>query len=429
VSEAQAKVVRAEDRAASRRSRGPRFQNIGANRLVLALSIARLGDAVGNSILFIALPLYVAKLSSPWFPFPEPVRVGILLSLYGLTSALLQPVMGALSDRFGKRKPLILAGLLVMGVGTLGFIAAARFTDLLVLRTMQGVGVALTIPASMALMAAGSRRETRGGSMGIYTTARMTGFTVGPLIGGFLQSRFGFTSAFAAGGAFIFLAILLVQLWVHDVPGDRPAPKRRFVVFERKLISPGILGAALATILMAGSFSMMTTLEKQFNERLHETALGFSVAFSALMVSRLIFQLPLGRLSDRIGRKPLMVAGLILMAPATALLGWVSSTAGLTALRLLQGVGAAAIAAPAFALAGDLATRGGEGRQMSLITSGFGLGIATGPLLAGVLAVVSFELPFAVAGGLLVVGAWVVHRVVVETAGPHGMQPSGTSAG
>jgi MFS family permease len=397
------------------KSRGGLLESMGGNRLVLALSIARLGDAIGNSILFIALPLYVAKLSSPWFPFPEPVRVGILLALYGLVSATLQPVMGAASDRIGKRKPLILLGLLVMGLGTLGFIFAVRFTDLLLLRALQGVGVALTIPASMALMAAGSRRATRGGSMGIYSTMRMTGFAVGPLLGGFLQSRFGFDAAFIAGGAFIFLGFLLVQLWVADLPPEPAAQPRSFRLFDASLLSSGIAGATLATFLMAGSFSMMTTLEEQFNQRLHETALGFSVAFSALMLSRLVFQIPLGRLSDRIGRKPLIIAGLLLMAPSTAALGLVASTLQLTGVRLVQGLGAAAIAAPAFALAGDIATKGGEGRQMSLITSGFGLGIAVGPLVAGVLAVVSFELPFMAAGALLVVGAWVVKRFVRET--------------
>jgi hypothetical protein len=53
--------------------------NIGANRAVLALSMARLGDAVGNSILFIIIPLYVAELPAPWFPIPETVLVGLLI--------------------------------------------------------------------------------------------------------------------------------------------------------------------------------------------------------------------------------------------------------------------------------------------------------------------------------------------------------------
>ena len=104
----------------------------------------------------------------------------------------------------------------------------------------------------------------------------------------------------------------------------------------------------------------MVTLEKQFNTRLHQTAVGFSIAFSALMVTRLFFQFPLGRLSARIGRKPLIIAGLVAIAPATALMGVVNSTALLTGLRLFQGLASAAIAAPAFALAGDLSDAGGE---------------------------------------------------------------------
>jgi MFS family permease len=389
---------------------------LGVNRTVLALSVARLGDAIGNSILFIALPLYVAKLSSPLFPLPEPVRVGVLLSLYGIVSASLQTVMGAWSDRLGRRKPLIIAGLAVMAAGTVSFVFAHRFVDLVVLRTLQGVGVALTIPASMALMAQATHHSSRGGSMGVYTTMRMVGFAAGPLIGGYLLDHSGFPVTFLAGAGFVVLGLLLVALWVDETPAPpRSEGGRRFRVFDRKLASPGIVGAGIATFLMASAFSMMTTLEKQFNTRLHETAFAFSVAFSALMFSRLLLQAPLGWLSDRVGRKPLILGGLVLMAPTTALLGLVTTSRQLTLLRLLQGAAAAAIAAPAFAVAADLATRGNEGRQMSIVTSGFGLGIALGPLVAGVLDLHSLELPFLVGGVMSLAGAGVVLRWVPET--------------
>jgi MFS family permease len=84
----------------------------------------------------------------------------------------------------------------------------------------------------------------------------------------------------------------------------------------------------------------------------------------------------------------------------------------------LQGIASAGIAAPAFALAADLSKPGGEGRQMSITTMGFGLGIALGPLIAGVLAVLSFHLPFVIGGLMSLVGAWVVHRYVIETVHP-----------
>jgi MFS family permease len=390
--------------------------NIGANRTVLALSIARLGDAVGNSILFIVIPLYVAKLPAPWFPIPETVLVGLLISLYGLTNAFVQPVVGAWIDRVSRRKPFIQAGLVLMAIGTLAFLIAGRFTALLLIRGLQGIGVALTIPASLALMASATEKRTRGGSMGIYTSMRMVGLAIGPLIGGFLHDHVGFHAAFYTGAAFIFLGLILVHFWVHETPdGSRAKAAGAFRILDRELLAAGIIGLAIATFLMASSFSMMSALEKQFNQRLGQGALGFGLAFSALMVSRLLAQVPLGWLSDRIGRKPLIVGGLILMAPATVLLGLAATTLQLTGFRVFQGVASAAIAAPAFALAADLSRSGGEGRQLSIVTTGFGLGIALGPLIAGVLGTLVFELPFIIGGALTLVGAWIVYRYVPET--------------
>ncbi|KPK81998.1 MAG: hypothetical protein AMS25_04200 [Gemmatimonas sp. SM23_52] len=380
--------------------------SIGASRAVLALS----------GILFIALPIYVARLPAHWFGIPEPVRVGLLISLYGLVSTAFQPVIGALSDRIGRRKVLIQVGLLLMAAATLGFIPARHFSDLFLLRSLQGLAVGITIPAAMALMAMITVKETRGGSMGVYSTMRMIGFAIGPLIGGVVYEHFGFDAAFCVGAGFILLGALLVQLWVRDVEVAAPArASGRFRVFDRELLSVGILGAGFITFVMASDFSMLAALENEFNARLQQTAIGFSIAFSALMVSRLLFQIPLGRVSDRIGRRPLIIAGLLLMAPATTLLGLAASTAQLTGLRLVQGLASAGIAAPAFALVADLSRAGGEGRQMSILTMGFGLGLAVGPLAAGVLAVLFFELPFLVAGSMTLVAAWVVHRYVPET--------------
>ena len=391
------------------------WESIGANKSVMALSIARLADAIGNSILFILIPLYVAALPSQVLHFPLPVLVGILISLYGIVNSMAQPFTGALSDKLGKRKRMIQVGLLIMGLGTLGFVLASRFVDLIVLRICQGIGVAITIPASMGLMAAITKKETRGGSMGIYSMLRMIGFASGPVIGGFLQVHFGFNSAFYTGAAFLFLALILVQIWVSDVPPNNHNSQVKFRIFDRSLFSPGIFSAATATFIMALAFSMVTTLENEFNAKLGMNALGFSIAFSSLMIGRLLLQIPLGRLSDYIGRKPLILGGLLLMAPATALLGEATSMLQLTLLRIFQGIAAAGIAAPAFAIVGDLSKSGGEARQMSVITMGFGLGMAIGPLIAGVLAIVFFELPFLAGALLSLIGVWIVFKFMPET--------------
>jgi MFS family permease len=393
-------------------------KRIGANRVVLALSVARMGDAVGNSILFIVLPLYVNKLAAPLFHIPETVRVGLLIGAYGTVTALLQPIMGNLIDRIGRRKLAIQVGLVVMGAATLSFALAGQFTHLLILRTLQGVGVALTVPASLAIMTNATEQETRGGSMGIFSTLRMAGFAAGPLLGGYLADHVSFNAAFLAGTAAIFVGFVLVQFWVNEAPLDLPAEHDKpFKLVDLSILTPSLFGVSFATFSMAISIAMMVTLETQFNARLNVSAMAFSLAFSALLISRLIFQIPLGRWSDTVGRKPLIIAGLLLIVPSTALLGRATDLTGLIVLRLVQGIGMAGVAAPAFALAGDTAVPSSEGQQMSFVTMGFSLGAAVGPLLAGVLAVWSFQLPFYIGAALSLVGAFVTWRMVVDSVG------------
>jgi len=389
-------------------------EHLGADRTVLALSIARLADGIGNSILIVVLPIYVKELPSA-LSVPDSVLVGVLISLFGIVNSAAQPLAGALADRYGHWKLWVQAGLLAMALCTLGFVTVGDYKSLVALRMLQGVGFAFTLPASMAILKSVTSTRGRGGAMGVFTTFRMIGFSIGPLLGGWLHVKFGFDTVFWVGAALVGLGVLAVQVWVDEPPKEESAAPRPFKLFDRELYDAGLLCLGLSTFVMAVTIVMMSALENEFNARLDQTAIGFGVAFSALTLTRVLFQVPLGRLSDHTGRKPLIVGGLILLAPATAALGLVGSTLQLTLLRLVQGLATAGIAAPAFALAGDLAKSGGEGRQMSVLTLGFGLGIAVGPLLAGILGVIGLELPFVLGGLLSLVAAWIVGKWVPET--------------
>ena len=392
------------------------WKKIGANRAVLALSIGRFGDGIGNSLLFVVIPLYIAQLPAPHFPLPETVRAGILLSLFGLVAGFVQPLTGALIDRLDRRKPFILGGLTLLACATAAYSLAGEYYQALIIRMFQGLGLALTIPPTLALLTRNTEKGSRGGSMGIFSTFRVTSLAVGPLLGGIVHDRFGFEATFYCGAAFIMLGGVLVLFWVKETRiGERRPP---FKLLDRNLLGNGMPALGFATFVMAFAFAMIAPIEQRINMRVHETATMFGLAFSAVMASRIIVQIPIGRLSDRRGRKKLIMAGLALMAVATVPIGFVTSSWELVALRVLQGIASGGIAAPTFALAGDLSRSGGEGRQMSIVTMGFALGIAIGTLSAGVLAVFFFALPFLVAGLLAVIAVWWVYRRVPETVGP-----------
>ena len=97
-------------------------------------------------------------------------------------------------------------------------------------------------------------------------------------------------------------------------------------------------------------------LLNEFADRLQQSALGIGSAFSATLFANVLLQIPIGRLSDRIGRIPPIVVGLLLMAPATALQGYVATITHLVILRTIQGVAMALVMSPAFALVADLST-------------------------------------------------------------------------
>ncbi len=486
---------------------------------VVALSFARMADALGNSMLVIVLPIFIARQPSAALgALPEELQVGLVISLFGVLFALSQPITGALSDRTGRRKPFVVSGLVLMALATLSFTLADSYLSIVVLRGLQGIGVALVVPAVLALITSATRPRTRGNAMGVYSTFRMVGFASGPLLGGLLLVNTGFNAVFIVGAGFVLAALLLVlftvseqaslrapekprdaesdeHLWTGCIDEDsigryedcvpEPGPaigmsqggddafgskhqsnreptapepgntgvapssgraalgervrqeehehqeqpraerQRDQGTGDRKswLPSPSMIALMFSSIVLASSLSMIASLENVFNERLSQTALGFGVAFSALTVSRLIVQIPLGRLSDDIGRKKLIVGGLIALAPITALFGHVGSTLQLVGLRLLQGVATAGIAAPSFALAGDLAREGGEGREMSLVTMGFGLGLATGPTVTGFLAgYLGFAVPFYVFAGFSLLAAGTVWFFAKESVGPEALK-------
>lgn len=106
------------------------------------------------------------------------------------------------------------------------------------------------------------------------------------------------------------------------------------------------------------------------------------------------------------------------MALTTALLGETSSPFLFGFERFLQGIASASIVAPSLAYAGDPAQKQSQchrSRMMSIVTIGFGIGIAFGPLMAGAFAIISYRLPFLVVGALCLAGTVVVYFFLGET--------------
>ncbi|MDQ2071594.1 MFS transporter [Haloarcula sp. NS06] len=419
---------------------------LGTDTRVLTLAFARMADALGNSFLIIVLPLYIASGQVSLagiagqqvlgLTLQTETLIGLVLSLFGLLNSFGQPFTGRLSDRTGKRRVFVLTGLVLFAIGSAAYPFLSSYWTVLAARAFQGLGAAFTIPATVALVNdyAASDAE-RGGNFGVFNTFRLIGFGFGPIIAGVVitgglaandvvtyrvagTAISGFTAAFAIAVLGAVVSFALVWALIQDPPFEAEAGKDLSIaILDRNgegLDSVFVLG--VGTFMMASTIALFATLEGPVRMRLDESTLFFSVQFAAVVIANVVFQVPIGRASDRFGRRPFIVAGFVILVPSVFAQGIVTGPWLMLLARFVQGIAVALVFAPSLALAGDLAGARGSGTTLSVLTMAFGLGVAIGPLASGLLYNFgSFSTPFTAGAALAFVGLVLTYTQVEET--------------
>ena len=357
---------------------------LGTDSRVLTLAFARMADALGNSFLIIVLPLYIASgqvtLSGLagteilGFVLREETLIGLVLSLFGLLNSFGQPFTGRLSDRSGRRRVFVLTGLVLFGIGSAAYPFLTSYWSVLAARAFQGIGAAFTIPATIALVNdyAASDSE-RGGNFGVFNTFRLVGFGFGPIVAGILitgglsaegvvtytlggLSLSGFNAAFAVAVLGAIVSFVLVAVLIDDPPAAADAASKNLSIAVLDPDGEGldpVFVLGIGTFLMATTIALFATLEGPIRMRLDESTFMFSVQFAAVVIANVIFQVPIGRASDRVGRRPFVVAGFAVLVPSVYAQGLVTDPWLMLGARFVQGIAVALVFAPSLALAGE----------------------------------------------------------------------------
>ena len=194
---------------------------------------------VDGTVVNIALPAIQQSLGA------SAAQVQWVVEAYALLLSALLLAGGALGDRFGRRR-MFLAGTVVFALASLGCALAPTVHVLIGARAVQGLGAALLVPGSLALISAAYPEPERGPAFGTWAAFSGIASGLGPLVGGWLVDRYAWPWAFAIN---LPAAAVLVAITLLRVPDDRPAPSRtRF--------DAG--GAVAATVALAGAVFAFT---------------------------------------------------------------------------------------------------------------------------------------------------------------------------
>ena len=361
-------------------------------------------DLLGFGIILPSLPYYARDLGA------TGLGLGILFSAYSVAQLVGSAFLGRLSDRHGRRPILLLS---LAGSAASMFLSGIA-TGLLTLSLARALAGAFggSIGTAQAYIADVTPRAERARYMGLLGASIGVGFVVGPALGaGLLALGFGFRgAAFAAGGlAALNFASALVRLPESRAAGAAGEHRPLSAVgWWRAISRPGLQPLYWAVFLTTFAFvALETTLVFLARDRFSLDSRHFGLVLVYLGVVVIVIQGGVvGRLSRRIGERPVALTGAALMGAALAAL---PASPRLPVLLVLLGLVATGqgLASPALSTLVSHASEGAEhGALLGASQSLAALARALGPVIAGQLYDLHAAAPYVTAGALsLVAGA------------------------
>lgn len=355
---------------------------------LLVIFITVFIDLVGFGIVIPVLPFYVegTKFNA------SPRAVGLLFASYSVMQLIFTPILGRLSDRYGRR-PILFISLLGTSLGFLILGFATTVWMLFLGRIIDGI-TGGNISTAQAYIADITTPENRAKGMGMVGAAFGLGFIFGPAIGGTL-SEWGIhvPFLFAAGLAFanaILLYFVLPETVTPDHPARVSAATGRWSQLSQALkqsrfafILSIYFLSIVAFSIMTTSFALFTMFRFGYTARDTGWLLVFVGVIGALIQGGLI-----GRLVKRFGEVSLIVVGVLLFAASLFVFPLLSPQTGLATLLLVGGTFAVgnSLSGPALmGLASKSAGRGEQGGVLGVTQSVASLARTVGPIISSAL--------------------------------------------
>ena len=359
-----------------------------------------------NLVRMPVLSLYAKSLGA------GPEAIGFIVSASTLTGVFLKWPAGALSD-FYDRRWLLLIGLLAFAIPPFFYQFVSDVGWLIALRFAHGMATAVFAPIALAVVA-DLCREARGAAYGSYTAVTQAGARLGPVLGGWLLVSAGFPAAFVTAGILGSIAVLLFLLM--RLPPQIPRTASRVgpaaVLKDMARGAKTVVGnvRVVVTSITDGARQVANGALMAFLP-IYVVGIGLDAAHAGVLfgvqsVTSFVSRPIMGWASDRIGRRPLIVLGLVVCAGSLAAIPFTNLFWALMALSALFGFGEAIVNASAAALVADLSELKTLGSAMGMQGAIMDIGHASGPILAGLLiGALGFQSAFSIIAGLVLLAA------------------------
>ena len=330
-----------------------------------------------------------------------------VITAFAVMRLLAAPPTGLLVQRLGERK-IYVSGVLIVALSTAACAFAQTYWQLLAFRALGGVGSTMFFVSALGLMIRMSPADARGKVAGMFSGAFLVGSVAGPVVGS-LTAGLGLSAPFVIYGILLLIAAAVVLISLRHSPLAAPADPDEPTVTVRVALRHRAYRAALLSNFATGwsLFGLRFALVPLFVSEVLDHSAGMAgLALAAFAVGNVSVVMYSGRLSDRIGRRPLLIAGLALAGISTAVLGLASSLPAFLAGALVAGAASGIFNSPQQAAVADIIGKARGGTAIAAFQMMSDFGSIVGSLGVGVIAQqLSFGWAFAISGAILLIAA------------------------
>jgi len=362
------------------------------NGAILVLCVATAVSMSGLGIITPVLPLFAREFGM------DTAAIGLVVGIFGLARLLMNIPSGFIGERFG-RKVSIGGGLLLSAAGLFLTGVSRNFYEMVGWRFVSGAGSAMHMTGAMSYMADISTPENRGLLMSLQIGSLLLGTDIGPIIGGFVADALGFRWPFYLAGVLSAIAALWVMVRLPE--SRRPVeptsgleatavPVDRVKVWDRGVIRNLLANRTFLLLSFFGllifftrSGSRQTLLPLIAVQKVGMSATHLGILFTLMTTINFLLIIPAGALTDRFGRKAVILPGAIISLGGYCLFAWAGDVPTFFFASLILGLGSGLIGPAPAAYAGDLAPQGNTSMTMGLYRTFGDVGLLVGPVFLG----------------------------------------------
>jgi DHA1 family multidrug resistance protein-like MFS transporter len=339
--------------------------------LFVALFVSMLGLGVVSPL----LSIYADDLGA------TGIWLGAIFSGFNIARAIIMPVVGRLSDRWGRRKAFLIVGMIFFGLSSIGYVLASTALHLFLGRFLQGVGAGMVLPISTAYIGDITPRGKEGLYTSIISIARTLGWGCGPLLSGFISEGYGIQVPFyIMGGLALISCLMLVTAlpeYRHIHTNSSTSSYRE--ILRNKTVRSLVLYRAINAIGTGNLFSFFPLLA----DSLGASPTEIGVLLSSRILTMSLLQGLFGLLVDRYDKIKLILISGAASAVFMLLIPFAYTFIELLVVGILIGVAWAVIMPAVTALGAEHGRDSGMASVLSTINMGFSIGMIIGPITSG----------------------------------------------